>query len=129
MSLFSQFFGGKNTGKQKSDFWKDINSEKNLDEIIARSAENRVVVFKHSTRCFISKTVLKNFEKEVENQDFSNNHKVEFYYLDLLEHRGLSNKIAEVFEVRHQSPQLIVIENGKAVKDASHQSISLSLVL
>ena len=89
-----------------------------------KSFEKKVAIFKHSTRCHISKTVLRNFESEVQNTDKN----VEYYFLDLLAHRNLSNKIAEDFGVEHQSPQLIVLENGKSVKDASHQAISLHLV-
>ena len=73
-----------------------------------------------------SKTVLKNFEKEIENSDEQN---VSFYFLDLLAFRPISNKIAEDFGIRHESPQLIVLENGKAINNASHQDISLSQIL
>jgi len=48
--------------------------------------------------------------------------------LDLLAHRELSNKMAEVFGVEHQSPQLIVVENGKAVSNASHEAISIEII-
>ncbi len=41
---------------------------------------------------------------------------------------NISNKIAEQLEVTHQSPQLIVLENGKATKNASHSDISVSLL-
>ena len=95
-----------------------------MKRAIATSAEKKVAIFKHSTKCFISKTVLKNFEKEVENS----NKNVDYYFLDLLAHRDLSNKIADDLGVTHQSPQLIVLENGIVVNHASHQSISLSLI-
>ena len=126
MSFFNKIFGDKETEDSSGDnsFWKPLHSEEQLNEAVSRSHQNRVVIFKHSTRCFISKTVLRNFEKEVRNSD----RKADFYFLDLLAHRGLSNRIAEQFDIEHQSPQLIVLENGKAIKDASHQSISVDLV-
>ena len=67
---------------------------------------------------------MKNFEKEVGGSD----KEVSYYFLDLIEYRPISNKIAEQFGVTHQSPQLIVLENGKAVQNASHQSISVNLI-
>nr|MBP6577885.1 bacillithiol system redox-active protein YtxJ [Chryseobacterium sp.] len=76
------------------------------------------------TRCFISKTVLKSFEKQIETLDKN----YTFYFLDLLENRALSNEIEMRFDVVHQSPQLIVLENGKATHNASHQSIDLEKV-
>ena len=116
----------ENRNRETKSFWKTIKSEEDLEKAIKRSYENRVAIFKHSTSCFISKTVLKNFEKEIENSDEQN---VSFYFLDLLAFRPISNKIAEDFGIRHESPQLIVFENGKAINNASHQDISLSQIL
>ena len=123
MSFFNKIFGSSEEEKSSPKFWKYIESEEDLKRAIATSAEKKVAIFKHSTKCFISKTVLKNFEKEVENSDKN----VDYYFLDLLAHRDLSNKIADDLGVTHQSPQLIVLENGVVVNHASHQSISLSL--
>jgi bacillithiol system protein YtxJ len=122
MSFFDKIFGGKEDNAQQKSFWKKIQSEEDLAAAIEKSHTGRIAIFKHSTSCFISKTVLRNFEKEVE----ATNPKADLYYLDLLAHRPISNKIAEEFGIRHESPQLIVIENGKAVKNASHQDISTS---
>lgn len=124
MSFLNKIFGGRADEISKPNFWKNIESEADLEDLIKESFERKVVIFKHSKRCFISKTVLKNFEKEVQNSDKN----ISFYFLDLLAFRSISNKIADDFEVQHQSPQMIVLENGKVLKDASHQSISLSLV-
>ena len=124
MSFFKKIFGSSEEEKSSPKFWKYIESEEDLKRAIATSAEKKVAIFKHSTKCFISKTVLKNFEKEVENSDKN----VDYYFLDLLAHRDLSNKIADDLGVTHQSPQLIVLENGVVVNHASHQSISLYLI-
>lgn len=124
MSFLNKIFGSSEEEKSEKNFWKEIGSEEELNAAIAESTEKKVAIFKHSTRCFISKTVLKNFEKEVANSDKN----VSYYFLDLIAHQDLSNKIADDFGVTHQSPQLIVLDNGKAVADASHQSISVSLI-
>ncbi|WP_265428382.1 bacillithiol system redox-active protein YtxJ [Chryseobacterium sp. YIM B08800] len=126
MSFLDKIFGGKQEQGETKSFWKTIKTEEDLEKAIKESYENRVAIFKHSTSCFISKTVLKNFEKEIENSDEQN---VSFYFLDLLAFRPISNKIAEDFGIRHESPQLIVLENGKAINNASHQDISLSQIL
>lgn len=119
MSFFDKIFNGKEENQEKESFWKKIESEEDLKNAIENSFNHRIAIFKHSTSCFISKTVLRNFEKEIENLD----QKVELYFLDLLKYRSISNKIAEDLGVRHESPQLIVIENGKAINSASHQHI------
>lgn len=126
MSFLDKIFGGKQEQGETKSFWKTIKSEEDLEKAIKQSYENRVAIFKHSTSCFISKTVLKNFEKEIENSDEQN---VNFYFLDLLAFRPISNKIAEDFGIRHESPQLIVFENGEPINNASHQDISLSQIL
>ncbi|ROH99736.1 bacillithiol system redox-active protein YtxJ [Chryseobacterium daecheongense] len=124
MSIFGKLFG-ENEKPKPSSFWKNITSEKDLAEAVENSYHEKTVIFKHSTSCFISKTVLRNFEKEIEDIDQN----VSFYYLDLLAHRSVSNTIAENFGIRHESPQLIVLENGKAINHASHQDISISLII
>ncbi|MFS4473034.1 bacillithiol system redox-active protein YtxJ [Chryseobacterium sp. T20] len=125
MSFFDKIFGGKDETPDQKTFWKKIESEEDLAKAMEDSFQNKIAIFKHSTSCFISRTVLKNFEKEIENSD----QPVNVYYLDLLAHRPVSNKIAADFEIRHESPQLIVIENGKPVNSASHQDISLSQIV
>ena len=54
-----------------------------------------------------------------------NPEELDFYYLDLINYRHVSNKIADDFDVIHQSPQLILVKAGKAVYAPSHQSISV----
>jgi len=49
---------------------------------------------------------------------------VPVYYLDLLNYREISNAIAEIFQVHHQSPQLLVIKDGECIFEASHGEIS-----
>ncbi|RZJ30432.1 MAG: bacillithiol system redox-active protein YtxJ, partial [Flavobacterium sp.] len=83
------------------------------------SFEKPVFIFKHSTRCGISRMVLKNFESNYSLSD----DEIEPYFLDLLSHRGVSNEIAGRFNVVHQSPQLILLRNGECHYTASHSDI------
>ena len=127
MSFLNKLFGGSDSQESspvEPTFWKHLESKEDLEQAAEMSKEKKVVIFKHSTRCQISKMVLKNFEKEVAGSD----KEVEYYFLDLIKHRDVSNKIAADFNVHHQSPQMIVLENGVAVNDASHQSISVNLI-
>lgn len=125
MSFFDKIFGGKQEEVQSKSFWNVIESEQDLEEAIKKSYSGKIAIFKHSTSCFISKTVLRNFEKEIEE---GSEHGATLYFLDLLAHRNLSNKIAEDFGIRHESPQLIVIKNGNEINNASHQDITLSQI-
>lgn len=124
MGFLDQLFGKKTESEQVNKWWRKLESEKDLETAVQKSFQSKVLIFKHSTRCFISKTVLKSFEKQIETLDKN----YTFYFLDLLENRALSNEIEMRFDVVHQSPQLIVLENGKATHNASHQSIDLEKV-
>ncbi|MGL2964163.1 bacillithiol system redox-active protein YtxJ [Flavobacterium sp. RSB2_4_14] len=120
MSLFKNLFGDSNETTNSSKVaWRPLTNVGQLNEIINESTETPVVIFKHSTRCSVSRMALRQFENEFDLQS-----KVTPYFLDLLEHRDVSNEIAEVFQVMHQSPQLILIKNGVAIHNASHSDIA-----
>lgn len=99
--------------------WIHLTDEEQLRQIITRSGVKPQVIFKHSTRCSISSVAYQRLQKAQQPDG------LDFYYLDLLAHRPLSNKVAEVFEVHHESPQVLVIKNGKCVFDESHLGISM----
>jgi bacillithiol system protein YtxJ len=77
------------------------------------------LVFKHSTRCSISSMAKSRFERNFELEA------VHAFYLDLIAYREISNQLAEDFGVEHQSPQLLLIQNGCCTYNASHNSIDL----
>lgn len=102
-----------------------LQSIEELNEIMALSFSpeiDGVFIFKHSTRCSISSMAWNRVQREWKF-DVS---KVKLYYLDLLRHRDVSNKIAELTGIEHQSPQLIGIKNGKVIYDASHNMIRVT---
>jgi bacillithiol system protein YtxJ len=103
--------------------WKVIKDESELEEIIKRSEERPQVIFKHSTRCSISAVAKSRLDKAKAPEN------VDFYYLDLISFRNISNKVAEVFDVYHESPQVLVIRNGECVYDESHMGISMQEIL
>ncbi|HQW69252.1 MAG TPA: bacillithiol system redox-active protein YtxJ, partial [Flavobacterium sp.] len=98
--------------------WRQLTDLGQLNEIVEVSNEKLVLIFKHSTRCSISRYSLKQFENEFTFED-----KIVPYFLDLIAHRDVSNEIAQRFGVFHESPQIILIKEGKAIYDASHESI------
>lgn len=103
--------------------WKVLSDVAELDEIINRSASKPQVIFKHSIRCSISSVA----KGRLDRSDSPSN--VDFYYLDLVNYREISNKIAEVFMIDHESPQVLVIRNGECVYDESHMGINMQDIL
>jgi bacillithiol system protein YtxJ len=104
--------------------WKTLELLSQLDEAIQHSSTSTQIIFKHSTRCIISKMVLQQFEATLDAIPEN----ATLLFLDLLNHRDISNAIAMQLKVHHESPQVIVIKNGKAIFNESHHSISASEV-
>lgn len=105
--------------------WINLSSIAQAEELIGASNEKPVAFFKHSTRCSISSSALARVERQW-NESFGE--KITTVYLDLLKHRDVSGFLAEKLGVEHQSPQLILVKNGKAVFDSSHNAITLEEV-
>lgn len=98
--------------------WKELTEQSQLEQLKTQSDEQPVLIFKHSTRCSISRFALKQFENDFDLQD-----KIAPYFLDLLNHRDISNEIALQFNVQHQSPQLLLLKNRVVVYYTSHENI------
>ncbi len=121
MSIFKNPFNSNKPEKEpKNPFpWKPLTAASQLDEIVELSKTKTVLLFKHSTRCGISRMVLSRFE-----ESFADNEEaVVFYYLDLLNFRAISDEVAIRFQVMHQSPQLLVFKNGVCMSQGSHYEI------
>ena len=100
--------------------WIELKSAEQLDEIKKESESAPVLIFKHSTRCSTSRMSLDRLERSWKELEVKG---VRAYFLDLLNHRSLSNLIADVFNVEHESPQVILIVKGRSVLDLSHFEI------
>jgi bacillithiol system protein YtxJ len=101
--------------------WKVLDQTGQLEQLQEASHRKPVVIFKHSTRCGISAHAKFRLERE---WSFAPED-LDFYYLDLIAYRQVSNQVAETLQVTHQSPQIILLREGKAIYDSSHHMISV----
>lgn len=99
--------------------WIPLTTEAQLDEIVQLSDTKPTLIFKHSTRCSISSTALSRLERAWDADESP------AYYLDLITYRPISGAIAEKFAVEHQSPQVLVIKQGKCTYSATHWDIAM----
>jgi len=99
--------------------WHELTELDQIDQIIEESKTNPVLIFKHSRSCSISKTTLDRLER-----NWNLDKEAKAYFLDLLSYRSISNVIADKFDVAHESPQVLIIEQGKSVYDRSHFDIN-----
>jgi bacillithiol system protein YtxJ len=103
--------------------WIALTTEEQLKQIRERSAQRPQVIFKHSIRCGISAVAKSRLERARASEN------IDFYFLDLINYRSLSKKVAEEFNVYHESPQVLIIKNGECVYDESHMGISMEEIL
>ncbi len=109
----------------RNNQWIPLESLDQLEKAIEKSKEHPVILFKHSTRCSVSHFV----EKNLDNNWSEYSDQAEFYWLDLIKYRNVSNAIADRFGVQHESPQIVFIKDEKLVDHASHQQIDLEKIM
>lgn len=98
--------------------WIPLESIDQLEVI--KQAPGHSILFKHSTRCSISLMAKRKFEFEWDALP----PETSLYFLDLLKNRNISNAIADMFKVHHESPQLLLIRDGECIYESSHSDIS-----
>ncbi len=103
--------------------WQTLSDTDEINAIKEMSFKVPQVIFKHSTRCSISSMVKGRLERSGLPKD------IPFHFLDLVQFRTVSNKVAEAFDVQHESPQVLVIKDGACVYDESHNGINMDEIL
>src|SRR5438309_2297350 len=99
--------------------WISLQNEEELALLKERSFQKPQVIFKHSNRCSISSMAKNRLERGSQPAD------IDFYFLDLLKFRQVSDRIALDFKVYHESPQVLLIKNGECIFEESHSGIDL----
>ncbi|QRM90875.1 bacillithiol system redox-active protein YtxJ [Lacinutrix sp. WUR7] len=118
--MFKKIFGSSKPKEEKVLPWIPLNDMQQLQFMEEKSKTKTQVIFKHSTRCGISRMVMNQFVAMYNLTEKD----LDLYYLDLLNYREISNEVGVKFMVMHESPQLIVIKNGNVVNYASHGGIN-----
>ena len=102
--------------------WIEINNTRELEQYLATADKTQpLIIFKHSTRCSVSRMSKQLFEGEWKNDK-------EVYLINVVENRETSNSVASKFGIQHESPQILVIKNGRCIYDASHSLIDANTV-
>jgi bacillithiol system protein YtxJ len=116
-------FGKKNSEQNSSVNWFRLKEAADLDQLIQKdSFEKPVMLFKHSTRCSISSMAINRLESQWDIDE----ELLQPVYLDLITYRDISNKIAADLDVMHQSPQILIVKDGKCTYQASHSQIDVA---
>ncbi|MCZ2223041.1 MAG: bacillithiol system redox-active protein YtxJ [Chitinophagales bacterium] len=100
-----------------------LSSANALEELKEKSFNKTQIIFKHSPRCVISNMALSRLNKANEIAD------ADYYMLNVLTDKPLSNTVAEDFKVHHESPQILIIKNGECTYTESHNGITMEEII
>jgi len=98
----------------------ELRQHRDLEQLLQRSKTDPVLIFKHSTQCSVSDQAYEEFTRFLENAG-----DLACGVVLVIENRDISNAIAARLGVRHESPQAIVVKDGKPEWNASHWSITM----
>lgn len=99
--------------------WIELNNLQQIPLIRELSFRRPQVIFKHSSRCSLSSVVKDRLERAEPPGS------TDFYFLDLLRYRSVSDKVADEFAVQHESPQVLLIKGAECVYEESHSDITM----
>ena len=123
MGLFQKIFGDFSSSEdtqKKTLPWIPLTEFDQLDLLDQASFNQPQLIYKHSTTCGISSMVLDMFSRSYDLKA----DKADLYFLDIHRSRDISNEIAERYKVRHESPQLLIVKEGKISYHTSHGAIA-----
>lgn len=121
--MFEKLFrkGRSESGRPEPGIsWIPLETPNQLTLIRDMSSHRFQMIFKHSHSCGISSMAFKTLEPNL----IPWKDKADFFFLDIQQHRAISDALASEYEQRHESPQLLVIKNGKLVHASSHGRIA-----
>ena len=99
---------------------KELLELNDLEEVYNTSKEKPVLLFKQSTTCPVSAEAFDEFQQFLSE----NEEDIAAYFVKVRETRPVSNQIAEDLGVQHQSPQIFLVKDKKAVWNTSHMNIT-----
>lgn len=122
MGILDQLIG--NHRESLLEGWQTLEKEEQIEEVLQASQAKPVLIFKHSPHCGTSAMVKHQVERD---WDFSQE-ELAVFYVDVIHSRPTSRALAERLGVVHQSPQVILIDQGVSVYATSHHMISVKAI-
>lgn len=117
--MFSQ------SGSELAEQWNKLTDEGAVEKVIRESENKPQLIYKHSGRCSVCLFSKSNLEQHA--GDISE--VADMNFVDVIGSREVSNNIAEKLNVRHESPQAIVLKRGEVIWHASHGSVKSAQIL
>lgn len=125
LDKITKAFTGVEAPAEENSIWNLVSSKEEIEELLMASNERIQIVYKHSPSCGVSYFALRNLN----NPELLGNDDLDFHLIDVINERSLSMSFAETVGIRHESPQIFVISDGKVQWHASHNSVNAENVL
>ena len=118
MGFFDKILG--TTQEKREELWFQISTTQEADGVINASNEKTQVILKHSTSCGVSFFAKKGLDS-IPAEDLQN---ADMYIVDVIRDRNLAYYLADRFNIRHESPQLMIIKDEKLIWHGSHNAVN-----
>lgn len=92
-----------------------------LNTALEASHHKPLLLFKHSTRCPISAAAYQQVISYLEDEP---NESIEYGIIYVVEDRPTSLEVADLIGIKHESPQVILVKDKKAIWNTSHSYIT-----
>lgn len=99
---------------------RNIRTVADWDEVRKKSIQEPIVVFKYSKTCLSSLSAIKEMRKL--------EHVIQIYIIVVQSAREVSNAVELELKVKHESPQVLLVKEGRAVWQATHYKIKATTV-
>ena len=96
-----------------------------MDVLLQESAEQPVLVFKHSLTCGTSAQALDELAEHLEGADGPHPH---YALVTVQTHREVSTAISTRLGIRHETPQALLVMDGRVVWSASHFRVTAEAI-
>src|SRR5699024_9913975 len=119
MGLFDPIKNMFSSSSELQDYWHVLQDATQISLLIEKSHEQPQMIYKHSHRCATCFFAQKQIEKVADQI----RKKAGLYFVDVIGSRTVSDQLAERLQVRHESPQLLLVDQGKVIWHTSHGQI------
>ena len=100
--------------------WNRISDAEDFQSIVKKSVQKPQLIYKHSPSCSVSFLTKRDLDSNAQQLS----EKADMYLINVIQERALSNAIAQELAIRHESPQAILLKDGKVAWEGSHWQVN-----
>lgn len=118
-------FKSKRTDTMERSTWNTISDPEEAQTLLEKSKKRPQLIYKHSNHCSVSFIAKEGLDSNTEKL----NQFADLYIIDVIRQRDISNAIETMLKIRHESPQALLLKDGKVVWKGSHWDVKSQDIL